>query len=147
MKFSIINGCHLLLFKIATIHEIQYGWECSPPPLCKFSNFQIFQVFQCSFHPPSLHVNYRVREPHVSHTGINVYAHCPFHLPKIVTEKLSVNHIGSSMRHQQVSQMVVHPTGMPWLGRSLRCDQCPIRSDCVLGIMVNYLLSRWLTLS
>ena len=48
--------------------------------------------------PP--HINYRVWEPHVSHTGINVYAHCPLHLPKKVTEKLSVNHIGSSTSHQ-----------------------------------------------
>ena len=43
------------------------------------------------------------REPHVSHTGINVYAHCPLHHPKKVTEKPSVNHIGSSTSHQQES--------------------------------------------
>ena len=35
-----------------------------------------------------------------SHTGINVCAHCPLHLPKKVTEKPSVNHIGSSTSHQ-----------------------------------------------
>ena len=50
--------------------------------------------------PPSPHINYHVREPHVSHMGINVYAHCPLHLPKKVTEKPSVNHIGSSTSHQ-----------------------------------------------
>ena len=69
-----------------------------------YANFQISKF--CEFSnvrsppSPSLHVNYRVREPHVSHTGINVYAHCPLHLPKIVTEKPSVNHIGSSTSHQ-----------------------------------------------
>ena len=51
--------------------------------------------------PTILHVNYRVREPHVSHTGINVYAYCPLHLPKKVSKKPSVNHIGSSTNHQQ----------------------------------------------
>ena len=51
--------------------------------------------------PPFLHVNYRVQEPHVSHTGINVCAHCPLHLPKKVSKKPSVNHIGSSTSHQQ----------------------------------------------
>ena len=30
----------------------------------------------------------------------NVYVHCPHHLPKKVTEKPSVNHIGSSTSHQ-----------------------------------------------
>ena len=36
----------------------------------------------------------------MSHTGINVYAHCLLHLAKNVTEKPSVNHIGSSTSHQ-----------------------------------------------
>ena len=66
----------------------------------KFPNFPSFPMF-VSPPSPSLHVNYRVQEPHVSHTGINVYAHCPLHLPKIVTEKPSVNHIGSSTSHQK----------------------------------------------
>ena len=35
-----------------------------------------------------------------SHTGINMCAHCSLHLPKIVSKKPSVNHIGSSMSHQ-----------------------------------------------
>ena len=39
--------------------------------------------------------------------------------------------------------MVVHPNGAPLLGRSLKCDQCLFRSDCVLSIRVNRLLSRW----
>ena len=60
--------------------------------LSEFSNVRNF--------PLPLHINYRVREPHVSHMGINVYVHCPLHLPKKVTEKLSVNHIGSSTSHQ-----------------------------------------------
>ena len=100
MKFSILNGCHLWSFKMAAIVEIQYSWQCSLSPLCKFKNFPIFWVFRCSFPPPTLHVNYRVWESHVSHTGINVCAHCPLHLPKKVTEKPSVNHIGSSTSHQ-----------------------------------------------
>ena len=32
----------------------------------------------------------------MSHTGINMYAHCPLQLPKQVTEKPSNNHIASS---------------------------------------------------
>ena len=70
-------------------------------PCQLYANFKIskFSEFSDVSSPPphpSLHVNYRVREPHVSHTGINVCAHCPLHLPKKVTEKPSVNHIGSS---------------------------------------------------
>ena len=64
----------------------------------KFSKLSEFSDV-CNSHPPP-HVNYRVREPHVSHTGINMCAHCPLHLPKKVTEKPSVNHIGSSTSHQ-----------------------------------------------
>ena len=64
----------------------------------KFSELSEFSEVRNS--PLPLHVNYRVREPHVSHTGINVCAHCPLHLPKKVTEKPSVNHIGSSTSHQ-----------------------------------------------
>ena len=72
-----------------------------PTTFIKFEVFRTFGVFRCLFPPPhTLHINYRVREPHVSHTGINVYAHCPLHLPKKVTEKPSVNHIGSSTSHQ-----------------------------------------------
>ena len=51
-----------------------------------YANFKIskFSEFSdvCSPHPALINVNYRVQEPHVSHMGINVYAHCPFHLPK-----------------------------------------------------------------
>ena len=32
--------------------------------------------------------------------------------------------------------MVVCPSSALWLGRSLRCDQCPVWSTCMLGIMV-----------
>ena len=64
----------------------------------KFSELSEFSDVHNS--PLPLHINYRVREPHVSHTGINVCAHCPLHLPKKVTEKPSVNHIGSSTSHQ-----------------------------------------------
>ena len=60
----------------------------------KFS--KLYKFYEVRNPPTILHVNYRVREPHVSHTGINVYAHCPLHLPKIVSKKPSVNHIGSS---------------------------------------------------
>ena len=63
--------------------------------ICKFSEFS-----NVVSPPPSLHINYCVREPHMSHTGINVCVHCPLHLPKKVTEKLSVDHISSSMSHQ-----------------------------------------------
>ena len=63
--------------------------------ILKFPNFPSFPMFVPPL-PPSLHINFRVREPQVSHTGINVCAHCPLHLPKKVTEKPSVNHIGSS---------------------------------------------------
>ena len=66
----------------------------------KFSKLSEFSDVRNS--PPTLHVNYRAREPHVSHTGINVCVHCPLHLPKKVTEKPSVNHIGSSTSHQQI---------------------------------------------
>ena len=31
---------------------------------------------------------------------------------------------------------MVHPSSALWLGRSLRCDQCPVWSTCMLGIMV-----------
>ena len=62
----------------------------------KFSELSEFS----DVHNPLLHVNYRVREPHVSHTGINVCTHCPLHLPKKVTEKPSGNHIGSLTSHQ-----------------------------------------------
>ena len=34
------------------------------------------------------------------------------------------------------------PSSVPLLGGSLRCDQCPFWSDCMLGIMVNHLMSR-----
>ena len=64
----------------------------------KFSKLSEF--YEVRNPPPILHVNYRVREPHVSHTGINVCAYCPLHLPKIVSKKPSVNHIGSSTSHQ-----------------------------------------------
>ena len=64
-----------------------------------FLNFPSFPMFAI---PPSpSHVNYHVREPHVSHTGINVCAHCPLHLPKKMSKKPSVNHIGSSTSHQK----------------------------------------------
>ena len=43
----------------------------------------------------------------MSHTGINVYAHCPLHLPKIVSKKPSVNHIGSSTSHQLCAVIVL----------------------------------------
>ena len=62
-----------------------------------FPNFLSFPMLAIS---PPPHVNYHVREPHVSHTGINVCVYCPLHLPKKVTIKLSVNHIGSSTSHQ-----------------------------------------------
>ena len=45
--------------------------------------------------PPHPTILYR------SHTGINVYAHCPLRLPKKVSRKLFVNHIGSSTSHQK----------------------------------------------
>ena len=62
-----------------------------------FPNFPSFLMFEIL---PLLHVNYRVREAHVSQTGINVCAHCPLHLPEKVRKKPSVNHIGSSTSHQ-----------------------------------------------
>ena len=37
--------------------------------------------------PTILHVNYHAREPQESNMGINVYAHCPLHLPKVVSNK------------------------------------------------------------
>ena len=46
----------------------------------KFSELSKFSDVRNS--SPPLHINYRVWEPHVSHTGINVYAHCPLHLQK-----------------------------------------------------------------
>ena len=77
----------------------------------KISEFSKFPMFI----PPHLHVNYRVQEPHVSHTGINVYAHCPLHLPKKVTEKPSVNHIGSSTSHQKQINTKVFLGGSEWV--------------------------------
>ena len=70
--------------------------SCSLYANLKISKFSEFSDV-CS---PPMHIDYRVWEPHVSHTGINVCAHCPLHLPKKVTEKPSVNHIGSSTSHQ-----------------------------------------------
>ena len=68
-----------------------------------FPNFLSFTKFGIPPPPTILHVNYRVQEPHVSHTEINVYAHCPLHLPNIVSKKPSVNHIGSSTSHQKAN--------------------------------------------
>ena len=78
---------------MAAIHEIQYAVNYSLPPLFKFEVFRNFQVFRGS--APSqpvreLHVNSRVC------ALIHVYAYFPLHLPKQVTQKPSVNHIGSS---------------------------------------------------
>ena len=56
---------------------------------------QIFWVFWCSFLPPPPPPVCTLITVYGSHTGINVCAHCPLHLPKKVTEKPSVNHIGS----------------------------------------------------
>ena len=53
----------------------------------KFSEFS--NVYSPPPSPTSLYVNYHVREPHMSHTGINVYVHYPLHLPKKVTKKPS----------------------------------------------------------
>ena len=75
----------------------------------KFSELSKFSDVRNS--PPSPHVNYRVREPHVSHTGINVCAHCPLHLPKKVSKKPSVNHIGSSTSHQKSSSAKITHAG------------------------------------
>ena len=83
---------------MATTHEIQYDRWCSPPPLLKIEVFWTFQVFQCSQFPPP----HTLITVYGSHTGINVCGHCSLHLPKEVTEKPSVNHIGSSTRHQLV---------------------------------------------
>ena len=71
----------------------------------KFSELYKFSDVRNS--PLPLHINYRVREPHVSHMGINVCAHCPLHLPKKVTEKPSVNHIGSSTSHQWIASQYI----------------------------------------
>ena len=71
----------------------------APHHLYKNLKFLELSGFSDVRNPPP-HVNYCVQEPHVSHTGINVCAHCPLHLPKKVTEKPSVNHIGSSTSHQ-----------------------------------------------
>ena len=72
-------------------------------PCHLYANLKISKISEFSnvhSRPPTLHINYRVWEPHVSHTGINVCAHCPLHFPKKVTEKPSVNHIGSSTSHE-----------------------------------------------
>ena len=76
----------------------------SPHHLYKILKFSELSEFSDVRNSPLPHVNYRVREPHMSHMGINVYAYCPLHLPKKVTEKPSVNHIGSSTSHQWLSQ-------------------------------------------
>ena len=52
---------------------------------------------------------------YVTNTGINVYAHCPLHLPKKVTEKPSINHIGSSTSHQSVQLPLVSCLSMQFL--------------------------------
>ena len=92
-----------------------------------FPNFPSFTKF--GIPPTILHHNYRVREPHVSHTGINVCVHCPLHLPKKVTENPSVNHIGSSTSHQWgkccneiifKSDLSVYNTKWYWISRSDR---------------------------
>ena len=62
--------------------------------ILKFPNFPSFPIVVPPPPPCTLITVYG------SHTGINVYAHCPLHLPKKVTEKPSVNHIGSSTSHQ-----------------------------------------------
>ena len=74
----------------------------------KFSELSKFSDV-CNFPPPT-HINYRVREPHMSHMGINVCAHCPLHLPKKVSKKQSVNHIGSSTSHQKCPLVGIEPT-------------------------------------
>ena len=56
-----------------------------------------------------------------------MYAHCPFYLPKKVTEKPSVNHIGSSMSHQQ-SVSYEKPYSMQFSVAT--CESCTL--DCVL---------------
>ena len=62
--------------------------------------FELSEFYEVLNPPTILHVNYCLREPHMSHTGINMYAYCPPHLPKIVSKKPSVNLIGSSTSHQ-----------------------------------------------
>ena len=61
----------------------------------KFPSFPMFGSVPPSLHV-TVHINYRV---YVT----NMYAHSPHHLPKKVTKKPSVNHIGSSTSHQQES--------------------------------------------
>ena len=68
--------------------------------------------------PPSLHVNYHVWEPPMSHMGINMCVHCPLHLPKKVSKKRSINHIGSSMSHQLEYQGVKNFTLVARLRRN-----------------------------
>ena len=100
------------------LHVTHVYARCSPPPSkkvskkpsvnhigssmshqkLKFSKLSEFSNDHNSPHPHTLITVYG------SHTGINVYAHCPLHLPKKVTEKPSVNHIGSSTSHQRASK-------------------------------------------
>ena len=80
----------------------------APHHLYKNLKFSELSKFSDVCNSPLPHVNYPVREPHVSHTGINVYAYCPLHLPKKVTEKPSVNHIGSSTSHQKKLCVIVY---------------------------------------
>ena len=92
MRSNMVTNAPHHLYKNLKFSELSEFYEVRNPP------------------PTILHINYCVREPHVSHTGINVCAHCPLHLPKIVSKKPSVNHIGSSSSHQlQITPANVNP--------------------------------------
>ena len=75
--------------------------------------------------PLCLHVNYHVQEPYVSHMGINVYVHCPLYLPKKVSKKPSVNHIGSSMSQQQALKNFQNVPDTPTLMVTVKCNVKP----------------------
>ena len=74
---------------------------------------------------------------HVSHTWLACMHTAPLHLPKKVTEKPSVNHIGSSMSHQILQKFVMNVAQilsrdvMKWHHGSILCKQIPT-NDCSL---------------
>ena len=109
---------HLKYFKICLWYQIPYFkwlpsliqdgchlWDPTWPimlpatlmQILSFPNFLSFPMFGSPNPPSTLHISCTwLTCVYVTH----VYAHCPLHLPKKVTKKLSINHIGSSTSHQ-----------------------------------------------
>ena len=108
-----------------------------------FWNFPSFPMFDIPPHPARW---YHVRDLHVC-TWFTCMRTAPVHLPKKVTKKPSVNHIGSSTSHQWKENHIVFIHNRiqylkVWLGL-LSKNQCALTTESNSKYRVNnYLFSQ-----